>query len=95
MPADGGFPENPLEFDFVDFGVFLVRQQIEAQKACVVAGERIFFARVAQSDDQKVGCADGELVLFYKHHLLNYVLHIVLNHMLTLLKFQIYLVLHF
>ena len=37
----------------------LLREEIEAEKARVVAGEFIFLARVAESDYQKFGCADS------------------------------------
>ena len=52
--AEDDFTQDALEFDLIDFDIFAFRQQIQTQKACVVARERIFCPRISQTDNQKI-----------------------------------------
>ena len=59
LPPISASPMSALNFKRFIFYIVLLREEIEAEKARIVAGKFIFLARVAEPDYQKFGCADS------------------------------------
>ena len=56
---DCNIGHNGFEFDAVNPHAELLREQVDAEKARIVAGEFIFWPGIAEAHDQKFRCAGG------------------------------------